>query len=244
MNPKSLMISNILKILLWAMLVCGAVSLIGTIVAAIDADFYLDRVYTVDGFVGMTSAWLYYIVIFVYLVWVYRVHMDLNALFPRYPRSSGAAIACMIVPLYNLYGIPSTYSLIAGSFSNDSVSARTQGRRLRLLVVPLFVGVLASRALNSAVRRNIDEGAGTMLWLIAGTVDLLTYGVYLAIALLVSQGLSNAYSDLSRPGASNEAAEDEAEDERERPAASSGPSPGADVSAPAPPMPPMPPTET
>lgn len=233
MNPKSLMISNILIILLWAMLVCGAISLIGTIVAAIDADFYLDRVYTVDGFVGMTSAWLYYIVIFVYLVWVYRVHMDLNALFPRYPRSPGAAIACMIVPLYNLYGIPSTYSLIAGSFSNDSVSARTQGRRIRLLVVPLFVGVLASRALNSAIRRNIDEGASTTLWLIVGAVDLLTYGVYLTITLLVSRGLSNVYSDLSRPGASNEAAEDEAE--RERTAASSETSPGADVPLPAPP---------
>lgn len=146
----------------------------------------------------------------------------------------------MIVPLYNLYGIPSTYSLIAGSFSNDSVSARTQGRRSRLLVVPLFVGVLASRALNGAVRRSIDEGAGTTLWLIAGTVDLLTYGVYLAIALFVSQGLSSVYSDLSRPGTSNEAAEGGAEDERERerPAASSEPAPGAGVPVPAPPTPP------
>jgi hypothetical protein len=81
MKLKSEMISNILKIMLWALVTLTTLSLIATVIYTIDSSFYMDSIYPINSFIDSLSTMLYILIIVIYLIWIYRVHMDLAVSF-------------------------------------------------------------------------------------------------------------------------------------------------------------------
>ncbi|WP_276356077.1 DUF4328 domain-containing protein [Cohnella caldifontis] len=193
MKLKSDTISGLLKILLSALVVLQTADLLSTIVYSAGADFFSDKLYPVYEFIGVALTVLYYIVLVLYLVWLYRVHMDLNRLFPRYPRTPGGALACTIVPFYNLYGIPSIYNMIGTHFQTETARLRKAGAWVSGMAVPLLIVIMASNGLNRAIQR-ADDPSNALL-LATSVVDLISYLIYLALCRWVSQGLSQVHAD-------------------------------------------------
>jgi len=190
MKLYSEMLSTIMKILLWALVGCASIVFICTAIYAIDIDLYIDYAYSLDGFIEVVSSVLYYIILVIYLIWIYRVHMDLKDLFPFYQRSPGMALACMMVPFFNFYGIPSTYSRI-GNHLASLPATHKQGRIISGLAAPLIILFLVSSGLNRLITKSVTEPSSTLL-LLSTLGSVVLYTVFLTLCIQVSQGLKNA----------------------------------------------------
>ncbi len=190
MKLKSEMLSNVLAIMLWVLIASSAIAFLCTIVYVIDVDLYVDYAYSLDGIVDIMSRVLYFSIIVLYLIWIYRVHMDLNVIMPNYPRSPGMALVCNMVPIYNFYGLPSTYSKMGKSLITIS-AARKQGYNIQGLAVYLIIFLLVSNGLNRAVLNAGTEVSSTLL-ILSGAANIVIYSVYLTLCIQVTRGLRNA----------------------------------------------------
>ncbi|MBW5448945.1 hypothetical protein GE107_23170 [Cohnella sp. CFH 77786] len=190
---KSEMMSNVMKILLWPLIVLAVVDVLFMAVYAIDLEVFAEYVFPFYGFENTVAVVLYYIVIILFLIWIYRVHMDLNLLFPRFPRTPGGSLACIMVPFYNFYGIPSVYNMIGTHFLTETTRLRKEGRWVRGLSVPLLIFMLGTNGLNRVIR-GADEPSDTLL--LSESISSLTlYAIFLILVLMVSQGLKKVYAD-------------------------------------------------
>ncbi|MWC29635.1 hypothetical protein [Paenibacillus sp. MMS18-CY102] len=195
MPLKSETMSNVLKILLWVLVALAAADLAFSVIYAIDQDVFFDQFYSIYGFENIISTVLYLIIAVVYLIWIYRVHMDLNRLFLRYPRTPGSALACMLVPFYSIYGVPSTYQIIGNHFRKGTECVRREGEWIRGLSIPLVLLILVTQVLNRLV--SADDVSGALL-LTASSVALILYAIFLILCMLVSNGLRKAEAEISR----------------------------------------------
>jgi hypothetical protein len=189
MKLKSELMSNVLAILLWALVGLSALDLIGTIIYVVDLNFFMDYAYSLNGFVNIISIGLYYIILVIYLIWIYRVHMDLNALFPSYPRSPGSSLACMMVPFYNFYGIPSTYNLIGAHYRREATGVEKQGWIITWLAAPLIIFFIATNFLSKYANRTNEPN--TTVLLVLAVCSLILYSIFLILCINVSRGLKN-----------------------------------------------------
>lgn len=168
----------------------AAVDLICSSVYMIDADLFIKYFYSIYGFVDIVSVVLYYIIMTIYLIWVYRVHMDLNRLYLQYPRTPGSALACMMIPFYSFYGLPSTYQLI-GSHYQRTAALRKTGQWIQGLSIPLLIFMIATNILNRVVAR-ADEVSGALLFA-SSFISLILYVIFLTLCILVFKGLSSTH---------------------------------------------------
>ncbi|WP_256760580.1 hypothetical protein [Cohnella sp. WQ 127256] len=186
MKLYSEILSNVLKILLWAMVGLSAVSLVTTIIYAIDIDFYLDYAYSYDGFIDVSSSVLYYIIIVVFLIWIFRVHMDLKELFPFFTRSPGMSLACMMIPGFNIYGIPSTYLRIGDQLQTVTATNK-HGKYISTLAVPLIIIFYVNNIFTRVLLK--DSYPSDTQLLTQNSLLILTYVIYLVLVIQISSGL-------------------------------------------------------
>lgn len=189
---KSDFFSKLLKMLLWVLTGFGVLELLSMIVYAIDIDFFVDWVYNGYGVIDIMGTAAYYICAIVYLIWIYRVHMDLQHIFPRYPRTPGKALVAILVPFYNLYGIPSTYSLIGNHYLQETSVLKREGTWISRLAVPLLLVIYASNAVSRMINR-ADEEIATGVLLADSIIRCVSYIIFLAICIFVSRGLNKVY---------------------------------------------------
>jgi hypothetical protein len=188
MKLKSEMMSNILKIMLWALVTLTTLTLIANFIYVIDSSFYMDSIYSINSFIDSVSAILYIIIMLIYLIWIYRVHMDLKVSFPTYPRSPGAALACSMIPLFSFYGLPSTYRMIGQHFQHETTGVEKQGRWISGLAIPLVICFGLINVLNRLVAK-ADGDPSTALLLTSNAAELTTHIVFLSLCILISKGL-------------------------------------------------------
>ncbi|MDG0794034.1 hypothetical protein OMP38_26825 [Cohnella ginsengisoli] len=182
------MLSNLLKILLWVLVALGAASFLAIVIFWIDVDVFIEHVYPLAGIIlDISSAYLYYIDVVIYLIWIYRVHMDLNRLYPHYPRTPGGALSCIMVPVYSLYGVPSVYLTIGTHFQTEASKLKKEGRWVSGLAVPLLILLICANILNQSVKRM--EEPSTALLFSTTLANLILYVVFLMLCLKISQGL-------------------------------------------------------
>ncbi|MBB3112403.1 hypothetical protein FHS18_004504 [Paenibacillus phyllosphaerae] len=195
MKLKSETLSNVLKILLWVLVGLACADLAGSIVYAASLEAFSIYVYDFYGFIEIVSAILYYVVAIVYLIWIYRVHMDLNALFPHFTRSPGMSLASMLVPVYNLYGIPSIYSTIGRWYQEHTDGAKQDGRWIARLAAPLLLFTMVTNVLNRIVSQ-VDELSGS-LFLTLSLSTFILYAIFLTLCIQVTRGLQTARIEAS-----------------------------------------------
>ncbi|MCM3628476.1 hypothetical protein M3194_14005 [Paenibacillus glycanilyticus] len=195
MKLKSELLSSVLKILLGVLVGVAFVDCASSVVYALSYEAFTDYVYGIYGIVEIVSTILYYIVIIIYLIWIYLVHKDLNALFPSFARSPGQALVCMLIPVYNLYGIPSIYRRIGRCYLEETKGAKKEGRWLCSLAAPLLLFMLTSNGLNNVVNR--AEVLSESLFVILSLATLILYMIFLVICIQVSRGLRTAGLEIS-----------------------------------------------
>lgn len=211
MNLKSETMSNVLKIMLWVLVSLSVVDLAFSVVYVRDYDLFYDRIYPVYGLVETMFVVLYYVIIVIFLIWIYRVHMDLNRLFLQYPRSPGKALACVLIPVYSLYGIPSTFRRIGHAFRNGITGFQNQGQWIHDLGAPLIILIYVSNIINRAIAR-ADEVSDPLM-LSDSIVNFVLYSIFLTLTIQISKGLLIANAEIAGRTAAGEEPIIEATDE-------------------------------
>jgi hypothetical protein len=77
-------------------------------------------------------------------VWMYRVHKDLDKLYPGYAISPGQAIARLLIPIYNFWGIWNVFATLSGKLRKEVGKVRELGTTLSTLLIAEYVGFLCS----------------------------------------------------------------------------------------------------
>ncbi|WP_256253204.1 hypothetical protein [Paenibacillus sp. UNC496MF] len=188
-----------LKILLSALVALSAADLCFSAIYMIDYDLFNDHLYPASDFVESISGILLAVILIVFLIWIYRVHADLNRLFLQYARKPIVALLCVIIPIFNFYGLPSTF-LHIGSRYQRTPALRKAGGRISGLAVPLILLELVTVPLNRAMSGTEDVPGALMF--AYSLVSFATHVIYLALTLLVSRGLHHVHARAGEePGA-------------------------------------------
>ncbi|MFD2614972.1 hypothetical protein [Paenibacillus gansuensis] len=187
MNIQSNTVTVILKILLAAQIFLSASDLVINIVAWYYFSWYDEHLYAFYGFISSLSNLFYMISIPLFLTWIYTVHKDVNRMFMNYPISPGTSIVGLFMPLFNFYFMPKIFLAMGSAFLGNG-SARTEGRALRWLALPLLAVILCSRFFNRQV--SMSEAPELSLIVKAGVTVLAANCIYMAITWLVSRGIT------------------------------------------------------
>jgi len=185
-------LSNTLTILLIILVSLNVLSVLSTVIYMIDEDAYFDYFSNLDGIVGLFALIMGVIVVIIFLVWIFRVHMDMWSLFPFFSRSPGMALACVMIPIFNFYGIPSVYYRIGKELGSQPRSSK-QGTAIQALIAPLVIVYFFSVVTNNYVRKEVDPSVAIILVSVVASTILAS--MYLALVLTIARGLKN----LARP---------------------------------------------
>lgn len=195
MKLKSELVSNVLRILLWALLLLSILDFAGTILYTTYEDYYYENIYTPNHFILVVSNTLNWIILLVYLIWIYVVHKDLHDFFARFPRTPILSLMCMIIPIYNLYGIPAVYLQIGEFYRTQATGLSKQGHQIRLLAVPLLVGVFLLLNFEGIFTDSVGYMSDS-LFITLGVIELITFCIFIYMRGLVSQGLNQLQAQM------------------------------------------------
>ncbi|MGD7023732.1 hypothetical protein ACQCVK_14115 [Rossellomorea vietnamensis] len=155
-----------------------------------------------DLIVSLVLSLIVMIYTIIYLVWLYRVHNYLQYLDSSYPITPGGALARVMIPLYNLYGIWNVYSTMANHFKKKP-SIREFGVRLARFVPVYYLLFLTTAILNSYLSRQPVEEFYNSLWFISYTADIALVIMYIMIIKIVSAGLIRFSAEEKNDSGSN-----------------------------------------
>jgi hypothetical protein len=195
MGLRSETLGNVLKIFIWVLLILSVFDFLLTLPLFGDAEneniLYFILILNLFKFiVGLIN-------IVLFLIWIFKVHVDLNNLFPDYSRSPGHALACMMIPFYNLYGIPSTFWRIGTCFVAKSANLHREGRWIRGLAGPVLIVIWLSLILDKIDARM--EEISALLWLLMSVVVIIQFWIYLMLAVQIQNGLKTAADEQVTP---------------------------------------------
>ncbi|HYP26392.1 MAG TPA: DUF4328 domain-containing protein [Blastocatellia bacterium] len=189
---KSESIGNILIAFLWTGLGVSVLSLLFSLSEFLAPDFYT-QLAILDAVNVLIQALITVITIILFLVWMYQLHADLKVLFNPYPVSSGEAMAQLIIPFYNLWGIWNVFATLADRLKSKGGQLAGAGSALRFWLPLLYVAGIASRILNRIVLNqslmDAEQGASTTLILVTVGVDLFLSIIWLQMARIIVEAV-------------------------------------------------------
>lgn len=122
-----------------------------------------------------------------YLVWIYRVHEDLNnTLTSHYPITSGWALARILIPVYNLYGLWNVFSTMI-SYFKEKAETKMIAKKL-VMLLPLYYVMHVGSII-------IDQFVGTVddpVFYFSYVFDIALFIVYLFMTKRILQALQSA----------------------------------------------------
>lgn len=144
---------NILKIFLLIGTILSGVLVITTFFFAYFNDFF-QSIMKVDQTVSFFYFILWIITLFIYLIWIYKVHKDLRKLNPEYPIKPGGALARVLIPIYNLYGMWNVFSTMVDFFKNHAMT-ESYAKSLKTLIPFYYILFFVTGTLQRMMNRNL-----------------------------------------------------------------------------------------
>lgn len=115
---KSHGVSRLLMQFAWASVSLNIVSLILSLLKVIVPTIAVS-LQGLQQILAIVSIPVFLIFLVLFLVWLYRLHVDLKVLFNDYPITPGGAIARFLIPIYSIWGIWNTISTFAKRFHQE-----------------------------------------------------------------------------------------------------------------------------
>ncbi|SHM76738.1 hypothetical protein [Gracilibacillus kekensis] len=181
LNSKS--IGKILSVFLWGVIILNGVGLINTYLFAFHYNIYLN-IMTFDHFINIFLGVSFLILVILYLIWLYKIHIDLNHFSIQYPISPLAAVLRVIIPIYNLWGMWNVYSTMAKQL-DLRFDTNTLANQLRLFIPFYYFLNIISRGVSSSLSNSTSIG----VWLASYTVDLVLVIFYLLMVKTITKAL-------------------------------------------------------
>ena len=191
---KSKGIGQKLITLLWVGLALSAVSLAFSLLEVSASSIYYANLELIDGLVALFILPITLVIIILFLIWMYRLHFDLSNIFPGYPISPGGALARLIIPIYNIWGIWNTFATIAEHFKREAEPGVTHaGESLRFWLPLFYIAIIASNITGRlALRGTFSSGdVAPILFLAQAISDVFLSVVWLQMARIIFSGTNN-----------------------------------------------------
>jgi hypothetical protein len=137
--------------------------------------------------------------IVLFLVWLYRLHVDLKVLFNDYPITPGGAVARFIIPIYSIWGIWNTLSTFAKRFNQEGGESAKCAEYLNPTIGGFYSLTITSNMLNreySRMQRESPEIEPLWLFLLN---DVVALGLSCLLLLMVKSMSSAVVAKARQP---------------------------------------------
>ncbi|RSD29530.1 DUF4328 domain-containing protein [Mesobacillus subterraneus] len=190
MDLSSKSVGKVLRIFLFIAIGLNVIGLFNSYFLAFHTEFFVQYFVTFEQFTSLFFTLILIILYILYLVWLFKVHKDLRKLNPEYPTTPGGALARVIIPFYNLYGMWNVYSRMAGYFEEKQATEKFGNKLSRYIPFYYFLFFI-SNGLNQYISRGTVSGVANLdkVWLVSYAVDLALVIFFTLIASAVTPAL-------------------------------------------------------
>jgi hypothetical protein len=150
---------------------------------------------------------LFLALIVTFLIWAYVLHGDLKTLFGRYSITPGSALAQLMIPFYNLWGIWNVFSTLGNQFKWSGGELEGFGSDIRFWLPFLYVMSILARIMDRIVMvqsSHSDDVASPKLVLVSAGLDMMVALIWLVMTRTIVKGV-NRVAELRQSEASNNA---------------------------------------
>lgn len=154
MNLTNQTTGNVLNIFLIIALFIGGLNVVTTFFYAY---FYYDvyiMIAVLDQAVIVGDILIWFIACIIFLVWIYKVHADLNKLHSNYPISPLGSLARIMIPFYNLYGFWKVFSTMSNYFKENS-QTMNWGKKLALMIPFYYISIFSSQIISRSISKEL-----------------------------------------------------------------------------------------
>ncbi|MFD1019811.1 hypothetical protein [Thalassobacillus hwangdonensis] len=161
---------------------------------ALFIEFFTSLIYIIDtelyrkiemlDVIGIWGTFVFYFIQgILFLIWLYKVHKDLNAMDSYYPVSPWGSFARVIVPVYNLYGLWNVYATMYRHFKQYD---RTEhiGQKLYVYLPIFYIGFWGTNIFNNSI-----SGDFGVPLTISFLLDMGMMVIYLLMVKLITRAL-------------------------------------------------------
>lgn len=192
MNLKNQATGNVLKIFLIIGMLLGSITVITNFLYVYSYyEVYLSIAWIVEA-VSYASIIIWFITCVIYLFWIYKVHEDLKNLDAYYPITPLGAIARILIPVYNLYGLWNVFSTMSTYFKEHG-KAFNIGAKLGLLIPIYYILFLGTEILNRSIVSEIV--LSIHIYLLSFILDLILLFIYFLMTKNILKALPMILSE-------------------------------------------------
>ncbi|WP_270181178.1 hypothetical protein [Alkalihalobacillus sp. CinArs1] len=188
MNLRSKKLGSVLTKFLWVDIVLSTILLINIFIVRTigvsESFLYYDSAVTVILSINFLTC------IVLYLVWLYKVHNDLREMNASYPITPGGALARVMIPIYNLYGLWNVYATMAKYFKESS-PAFEAGKKLAIYTPIYYFLYVITSVINSSLNMQSDYDPFTFIWVVSYIGDAVLVFMFILIVKVVTTALMN-----------------------------------------------------
>jgi hypothetical protein len=132
---------------------------------------------------------------------MYKLHGDLKALFKPYSITPGAALAELMIPIYNLWGVWDVFATMADQFKSRGGRLAESGAALRFWLPLLYIGWLGGQILNRvvAIQSRDDRQPSVTLVLVSTAVEVFLWYVWLEMAREITEAIAVRVKEVQSP---------------------------------------------
>lgn len=188
MQLRSKRLGSVLTKFLWADIVLTSILMINLVIAQVVG--VGDSFINYDAIVALLLGVNLLIYTVIYLVWLHKVHNDLREMDSSYPITPGGALARVLIPFYNLYGLWNVYSTMSTHFK-ESASSHEAGKKLAIYTPIYYFLYLITGFMNSYINWQADYDPFSPIWVLAYIGDAALVISYILIIKVVTTGLIN-----------------------------------------------------
>jgi len=139
------------------------------------------------------------ILLVLFLVWLYRLHVDLKVLFNDYPITPGGALARFIIPIYSIWGIWNALSTFANRFNQEGGELAKCAEYINPLIGGFYALTITSNMLNRELSRMQTQNPEIEpLWLFLLN-DVVALGLSFMLLLMVKSMSSAVVAKARQP---------------------------------------------
>ncbi|WP_134687398.1 DUF4328 domain-containing protein [Brevibacillus migulae] len=188
MTAKSIGIGKFLFIFLCVGIVLSFLLALCSLAYAIDPEWFLDYVETVEIGISILSIFLLIVTFALFFIWIFRVHRDFKQISDSYPVTPWGALARILIPIYNLVGLWTIYRDMAHFLiARESKELRSQGWKLKSMIPYYYFPIFVQNILNRIIFRSDERLA--ILEIVAFGVDIFLNMMYIRMVVLISKGI-------------------------------------------------------
>ncbi|BAZ29788.1 hypothetical protein NIES4074_22350 [Cylindrospermum sp. NIES-4074] len=153
---KSAGVGSLLVRLLWVRLGLDVVSTLFSLLQLAAPPLY-QLLSILDGLISIGALIITLTSFIVFLIWLYRLHIDLKNYFQEYPIKPGGAVARFLIPIYSLWGMSNTLTTFADKFKVEGGDLTRLGEQVRGLIAPLYGFTIGLNVVNRIVFTKVTQ---------------------------------------------------------------------------------------